>query len=49
MDKLLLLKGKLEMAKRTISLQKTSSKKTHAIETESVKKSQTLVYRDAPD
>ena len=30
MDKLLLLKGKLEMAKRTIQLQKSSSKKSHA-------------------
>ena len=44
MDKLLLLKGKLEMAKRTIQLQKASSgKKANALLQQ---KPEPLVYKD---
>jgi len=47
LDKLLLLKGKLEMAKRTIQLQKGSLKKTAQVTQDKVKKA--LVYKDTPD
>ena len=43
MDKLLLLKGKLEMAKRTIQLQKASGKKQNALLQQ---KPEPLVYKD---
>lgn len=50
MDKLLLLKGKLEMAKRTIQLQKSSFVNKLAIQNggSSTQKGP-LVYKDAPD
>ena len=47
MDKLLLLKGKLEMAKRTIQLQKGSLKKSSLGEASASR--EPLVYKDAPD
>ena len=46
MDKLLLLKGKLEMAKRTIQLQKASKVDKNV---DSQAKPSTLVYKDAPE
>ena len=49
MDKLLLLRGKLEMAKRTIQLQKTSFAKKLAGAKSSDKGGEVLVYKDAPD
>ena len=47
MDKLLLLRGKLEMAKRTIQLQKTSFAKKLAGDDKG--EQEVLVYKDAPD
>ena len=50
MDKLLLLKGKLEMAKRTIQLQKASTSTSGLKKSvDSQAKPSTLVYKDAPD
>ena len=49
MDKLLLLRGKLEMAKRTIQLQKTSFAKKLAGAKSTDKGGEVLVYKDAPD
>ena len=50
MDKLLLLKGKLEMAKRTIQLQKAATSSSGLKKSvDSGAKSSALVYKDAPD
>lgn len=50
MDKLLLLKGKLEMAKRTIQLQKAGTSSTGLKKSvDSGVKASTLVYKDAPE
>ena len=51
MDKLLMLKGKLEMAKRTIQLQKSSFVRKLGGGTKEVDSAQgqPLVYKDAPD
>lgn len=47
MDKLLLLKGKLEMAKRTIQLQKGSLKKSAVLAQD--RQTKALVYKDSPE
>lgn len=47
MDKLLLLKGKLEMAKRTIQLQKGTLKKS-AMQAQD-RSAKALVYKDSPE
>ena len=50
MDKLLLLKGKLEMAKRTIQLQKAGTSSTGLKKSvDSGVKASALVYKDAPE
>lgn len=46
MDKLLLLKGKLEMAKRTIQLQKGSLKKSAVLAQD--RQTKALIYKDSP-